>query len=174
MEIQVAAQLIEAGVKEKEAVWADLGAGTGMFTQALQQLLSKGKVYAVDKSPHALWRLPNKGSVPMEIVDADFTQALDLPPLDGILMANALHYVANPTQVLPPLLRLLKPSGTFILVEYETDRPRPPWIPHPIPFKQFKKLATAVGLSALEKIGTVPSRYGHDHIYAAMSQWIPR
>ena len=118
MEIQVAAQLIEAGVKEEEAVWADLGAGTGTFTQALQQLLSKGKVYAVDKSPHALWRLPNKGSVPMEIVDADFTRALDLPPLDGILMANALHYVADPAQVLPPLLQLLKPSGTFILVEY--------------------------------------------------------
>lgn len=173
MDIQVAAALIQKAVVREEAIWADLGAGTGTFTQALQHLLPMGKVYAVDKSPHALWRLPGHDTVPMEIVDADFTQPLTLAPLDGILMANALHYVPQPTEVLSPLLSLLKPGGTFLLVEYETNRPRPPWIPYPIPFDQFRTMAEEVGLTPPQRIGSVPSMYGHDHIYAAVSQWTP-
>lgn len=169
MDIQAAAHLIQEGVQQEEGIWADLGAGTGTFTQALQHLLKKGKIYAVDKSPHALWRLPNHLTVPMEIVDADFTKPMDLPPLDGLLMANALHYVPNPTQVLPTILSMLKPGGTFVLVEYETNRPRPPWIPHPIPFDQFVQIAAQVGLSSPKQIGTTSSLYGHDHIYAAVS-----
>ncbi|NRB50958.1 MAG: class I SAM-dependent methyltransferase [Saprospiraceae bacterium] len=173
MDIQVAVELIKDAVVREEAIWADLGAGTGTFTQALQYLLPKGKVYAVDKSPHALWRLPTHEAVPMEIVDADFTKPLTLPPLDGILMANALHYVDQPADLLKKLLPLLKPGGTFLLVEYETKQPRPPWIPYPIPFDQFFAIAADVGLTPPKSIGRVPSMYGHDHIYASMSQWIP-
>ena len=109
----------------------------------------------------------------MEIVDADFTKPLPLPTLDGLLMANALHYVEQPVHLLKNLLMLLKPAGTFLLVEYETNRPRPPWIPHPIPFDVFTEIAAAVGLTQPVEIGKTPSMYGHDHIYAAMSQWIP-
>ncbi len=173
MDIQVAAGLIEKAVIKKESVWADLGAGTGTFTQALQLLLPKGKVYAVDKSPHALWRLPKNHSVPMEIVDADFTKPIDVPPLDGLLMANALHYVKQPTHLLTKLLPLLKPGGTFVLVEYETNQARPPWIPYPIPFNQFRTIALEAGLTPPKMIGSVPSMYGHNYIYASMSQWIP-
>ncbi len=173
MDIQVAAELIQKGVIREEAIWADLGAGTGTFTQALQHLLPKGMVYAVDKSPHALWRLPKHDSVSMEIVDADFTRPLTLPALDGLLMANALHYVDQPADLLKNLLPLLKPGGTFLLVEYDTNRPRPPWIPYPIPFSQFTAIAQEVGLTPPERLGSVPSMYGQDHIYASMSQWIP-
>ncbi len=173
MEINEAVDLIRDGVEKKEGVWADLGAGTGLFTQALQVILEVGKVYAVDKSPHALWRLAPHDQIPMEIVDADFTKPLDLPPLDGVLMANALHYADKPVPLLEELLKLLKPGGIFVLVEYETHRPRPPWIPYPIPFEGFVEIATKVGLTKPTKIGEVPSLYGHDHIYAAMCQWIP-
>lgn len=173
MEIHIAADLIEKAVVRKEAIWADLGAGTGTFTQALQQLLPSGKVYAVDKSPHALWRMPQHASVPMEIVDADFTKPLDLPLLDGILMANALHYIDQPAKLLSQLTALLKPEGVFLLVEYETNGPRPPWIPFPIPFDAFTEMASDAGLTSPVQIGKVSSMYGHDHIYAAMSQWTP-
>lgn len=173
MDIHVAVGLIEKAVAREKATWADLGAGTGTFTQALQQILPSGKVYAVDKSPHALWRIPRHASVPMEIVDADFTQPLTLPSLDGLLMANALHYVEQPAQLLTQLKALLKPGGVFLLVEYETSRPRPPWIPFPIPFDAFSEIALEVGFTPPVQIGKVSSMYGHDHIYAARSQWIP-
>ena len=55
---QQAKSLIEKGVKNPSGIWADIGAGTGVFTLALRDLLEGGKIYAVDKSPHALWKLP--------------------------------------------------------------------------------------------------------------------
>lgn len=167
MQINEAIDLIRGGVMKKEGIWADLGAGTGLFTQALQAILEEGKVYAVDKSPHALWRLDRHEQVPMEIVEADFSKPLDLPPLDGIIMANALHYIEEPLSVLSHLLPLLKLGGQFILLEYETTQPNPPWIPYPIPSQRFHQIAEQAGLSSPQEIGRIASRYGHNHIYAA-------
>ncbi len=167
MQINEAIDLIRGGITEKEGIWADLGAGTGLFTQALQAILEAGTVYAVDKSPHALWRLDRHERVPMEIVEADFSKPLDLPPLDGIIMANALHYIKEPLFVLRQLLPLLKQNGQFILLEYETTQPNPPWIPYPIPADRFHQIAGQAGLSSPQEIGRVASRYGHNHIYAA-------
>ena len=173
MEINEAVDLIRDGVEKKEGIWADLGAGTGLFTQALQVILEVGKIYAVDKSPHALWRLAPHDQIPIEIVDADFSKPLDLPPLDGIIMANALHYIEDPIPVLTHLLPLLKPEGAFILLEYETHQANPPWIPYPIPFQRFRQIAKQAGLSSPQEIGKITSRYGHNHIYAASTFRLP-
>ena len=134
---QTAIHLIEKGVKKTNGTWADIGAGTGTFTLALREKLASGKIYAVDKSPHALWRLPLKGAIPIEVMEGDFNRPFDLPELDGIVLANTLHYAADPVIVLKNILKHLKPKGSFILVEYETSTPLPPWIPFPIPFKKY-------------------------------------
>ncbi|MEO1261658.1 MAG: class I SAM-dependent methyltransferase [Bacteroidota bacterium] len=167
MRQQEAISLIEKGIKTTSGTWADIGAGTGVFTLALREMLTTGTIYAVDKSPHALWRLPLKGDVPIAVVEGDFNRPLDLPMLDGILMANALHYASDPVAVLKNLLSYLKPAGTFVLIEYETHRPLQPWIPYPVPFADFEKHAHAAGLSEPLEIGRAVSRYGHEHIYAA-------
>lgn len=168
MHQDTAVTLIKEGVLNTQGIWADIGAGTGIFTLALRELLVSGKIYALDKSPHALWRLPLKGTVPIEVVEGDFNKALDLPLLDGILMANTLHYAADPVKVLQDLLTYLKPGGQFVLVEYETIEPLQPWIPFPVPFEYFNKIAESSGLSAPKEIGRTPSQYGHQHIYAAL------
>lgn len=62
---------------------------------------------------------------------ADFTRPLALPPLHGIVMANALHFVRDSTPVLHALIQLLIPGGRLILVEYDADHGNP-WVPHPI------------------------------------------
>lgn len=149
--------------------WADIGAGTGAFTLALREMMGTGTIYAVDKSPHALWRLPLKGDVEIKIVEGDFNREMDFPIVDNILMANTLHYAENPSEVLTNILKHLKPGGQFILIEYETEKANPPWVPYPIPFSQFKNLAIKCGLSEPLEIGKVPSMYGHEYIYSAIS-----
>lgn len=163
---QTAIQLIEKGVKHPSGTWADIGAGTGTFTLALREIMSSGKIYAVDKSPHALWRLPLKGAIPIEVTEGDFNRPFDMPELDGIVLANTLHYAADPVAALKNMVQHLKADGSFILVEYETSTPLPPWIPFPIPFEKFKDIAKAAGLTEPIKIGKAPSNYGHDHMYA--------
>jgi|GEM_PF-6785554 hypothetical protein len=53
MELQNAINLIVKGINERKTsqVWADLGAGSGLFSRALSALLAPGStIYAVDKN----------------------------------------------------------------------------------------------------------------------------
>src|SRR5437879_11156020 len=80
-------------------VWADLGSGKGAFTLALADLLGPGAViHSVDRDERAL--KAQRQAVEARFQDAsvqywraDFTGPVNLPPLDGVLMANSLHFV---------------------------------------------------------------------------------
>ena len=48
---------------------------------------------------------------------ADFSMPLELLTLDGILMANSLHFERDKVAVLRQVTRHLRPGGRFILVE---------------------------------------------------------
>jgi predicted RNA methylase len=151
--------------------WADIGAGTGIFTLIIMELLEQGKVYAVDKSPHALWSLKPSPGVELEIIEADFNDPMDLPEeLDGIIMANALHFAENHLEVIKNVTSYLQTDGAFILVEYETDNPRPPWVPFPLKFNTFKSLCIRAGMNEPVLLGSMESAYGYEYIYVARLQ----
>lgn len=170
---QEAKAFIEDGIIRGPYTWADLGAGSGTFTRALSELLGpEGTVYAVDERPvvdELEKRNPPEKRAKIISLQADFTNPLDLPPLDGILMANALHYVADPIPLLERLVSHLRPGGTFLLIEYDREWGNP-WVPYPISRRKFKKLAEEVGLEAPEEIYQRPSRYGNGELYGVKSQ----
>lgn len=167
MELNTAIHFIRPAIPHQRGTWADIGAGTGIFTQALDQLLAADStIYAADKNPHLLYRLQLERCKLM-IEELDFNRPYTLPALDGIIMANTLHYAEDPLPVLNRLLTFLKPGGLFILIEYQTHRPLAPWIPYPVPFESFEQLAAATVLSRPEELTSMPSSYGHDRIYLA-------
>lgn len=168
MHLQEAIQLVQSGINNLNGTWADLGAGTGLFTQALGAILGKdAQIIAVDKNPHSLYNLQREVDFNIQIIDADFTRPMDLPQLDGLIMANALHYSRQPAKTLKNILSHLKTGGDFILIEYDTTRAVPIWVPYPIPFQKFVTLAEEVNLSPPIKLAEKPSRYGNGMIYAA-------
>src|SRR5689334_1151438 len=77
--------------------WADLGCGDGTFTVALAAVLAPGSViHAIDRSRAALERIPSRHhGVQIHTHAGDFIDAWPFGSVDGILMANSLHYVAN-------------------------------------------------------------------------------
>lgn len=172
MTLPDAIDLIRNGVKPTRGTWADIGAGTGMFTLALMEIMESGTIIAMDKSPHALYKIKSPGHLSLEIVDADFHRELGLPPLDGIVMANALHYAKDHAFVLQNVLKSLKTDGTFVLIEYDTDRPNEPWVPNPVSLKKFQGLCKMVGLTDPVEIGRRNSIYNDGEIYAVSAQLI--
>lgn len=168
MELSTAISLTQAGIPHESRIWADLGAGTGLFTQALLEILpDDAQVHALDKSPRYLYDLWRSHRSRLVVHDGDFTKEMELPQLDGILMANALHYIQDKTAVLRHILSYLKQGGKFILIEYDTDKPNSPWVPYPISRNSWERLCANVGLGKPEIIGQVPSRYGYDYIYSS-------
>ena len=134
--------LLRGGVLAPGGVWADLGSGTGAFTLALAELLGPtGVIYSVDKDAGALAaqeralraRFP---ATTVHFLAADFTRPLPLPPLDGAIMANSLHFHRAKEPIVQLVRSYLKPGGRLILVEYDTDHGNH-WVPYPLSFETW-------------------------------------
>lgn len=165
--------LLRRGVPAGGGVWADLGAGNGAFTLALAELLGDGgTIYAVDRERGALTALARSlrdryPAVDLHATIGDFTQPLALPLLDGIVMANSLHFVEAKAPVLALLRGYLQPGGRFIVVEYNTDRGNR-WVPYPFSFASWQRLAREAGFAHTELLATRPSSFLGE-FYAAAS-----
>jgi SAM-dependent methyltransferase len=145
--------------------WADLGSGSGAFTLALRELLGAGSViYAVDKDRRSLDSLPQAyqarfgDTQDLHPVPADFTHGLDLPPLDGAVMANSLHFFKDKETVLRHVRTFLKPGGALLLVEYNVDSGNL-WVPHPLTFETYRALAPRAGFTEPRLLAKHPSSF---------------
>ncbi len=153
--------------------WADFGAGGGAFTLALRELIGlDATIYAVDKSRSSLNDLEHahrarfKPTSNLILLPDDFSRPLDIPPLDGIVMANSLHYFRDKEKILRHVRTFLKPNGTLLLIEYNVDLGNP-WVPHPLSFETFRSLAPRAGFSEPRLLAKIPSRFLREFYSAA-------
>ncbi|MBI5565067.1 MAG: class I SAM-dependent methyltransferase, partial [Chloroflexi bacterium] len=88
-------------------VWADFGSGTGAFTLALAELIGpSGALHSIERDEYAVRqqqramhdRFPDR-RVHYHI--ADFTRPIrdSVPSLDGLVIANALHFYREPLTI---------------------------------------------------------------------------
>ena len=155
-------------------MWADLGSGRGAFTLALADLIGPtGQIYSIDKDRNALRdqeremraRFPG---VTVRYLVTDFTNRLDLPPLDGVVMANSLHYVRKKEPVLQLLRGYLKTGGRLIVIEYNSDRGGNMWVPYPFSYDTWEVLARENGFTSTQLLMARPSSY-FGEMYSALS-----
>lgn len=167
--------LIKQAISTKGGVWADLGSGEGAFTLALRDLAGADvEIYSIDTDAK---RLQEQQQVfarqfpgtQIHFLEKDFTNPLELPPLDGILMANSLHYVREHELFLSKLKKYLKPKGKLVLIEYSIDEGQPPWVPYPLSFSTFEKVAQEAGFTNVRLLEKIPSTYW-DEMYCAAAE----
>jgi ubiquinone/menaquinone biosynthesis C-methylase UbiE len=169
-------ELLRKGIPAPGGRWADFGAGSGAFTLALAELIGPdGEIYAIDRSSSALRdlarafqnRLPGFPPDRLHRIAADFTGALELPPLDGAVAANSIHFLRNKETFLQRIYANLQPGGCLILVEYNVDRGNL-WVPYPVSFPTWEALAGKSGFVGTRLLHTRPSRFLRE-IYSAVS-----
>jgi ubiquinone/menaquinone biosynthesis C-methylase UbiE len=156
--------LLKGGIHAQGGTWADLGAGSGAFTLALAGLIGpEGSIHAVDRNSRSLReneramraRFPDTA---VHNVEADITRPLELPPLDGIVLANVLHFQREQAPVVRLLRGYLKPPGRMLVVEYNTAHANSA-VPHPVTFERWSELAKDAGFPRTKPLVTRPSRW---------------
>lgn len=148
-------------------VWADLGCGDGTFTLALASLLPAGStVHAIDRDTRALARIPSRhGDVAIVTHTADFTDFPWPANLDGVLMANSLHYVKAPAALVSRLDAAMR-RRRFLLVEYDITTGNP-WVPYPINEASATRLFRSAGYVAI-RLGRKRSLFRRGEMYGLL------
>jgi tRNA A58 N-methylase Trm61 len=153
--------------------WADFGSGTGAFTLALAELIGPaGVLHSIERDEYAVReqqrafhdRFPDRR---VHYHVADFTRPIDLPGLDGLVIANALHFYREPLTIVQKLKSHLKPGGRFIVVEYNVTQGNTA-VPYPIAYERWIDLAKKAGFIQTQLLATRPSRFLKE-IYSALA-----
>ena len=151
-------------------VWADLGCGDGTFTRALASVLAPGStVHAMDLDSDALRALPaEQHGVSIRRWHGDVTEVpWPFGAIDGLLLANLLHYVRDQSAFLRHCGAALPEDGHLLVVEYDTDRANP-WVPFPIDHAALAQLCLAAGFARVVGLSSRPSIYHRAPLYSVL------
>jgi len=157
-----------------DGVYADFGAGSGAFTLALREVVGRdATIYAVDKDRSSLDQLDSAHRARFNttsnliLLPKDFSRPLDIPLLDGIVMANSLHFFKDKQKILRHVREFLKLNGALIIVEYNVDKGNM-WVPYPLTFETCSKLIPRAGFTELRLLAKTPSRFLNE-FYSAVA-----
>jgi len=118
----VAALALPAG-----AVVADIGAGSGVFTEPLAKAVgASGRVYAVDIDKglvaHVARRAREQGATQVRAVVGGFTDPkLPARDVDLAFIYDVLHHIENRADYLRNLASYLKPSGRIAVIDFHPE-----------------------------------------------------
>ena len=169
-------KLIETGIeRDRGGIWADFGAGSGAFTLALRDIVgADAAITAIDRDTASLetLRATMERRFPgtrLRLLQADIASRLTLPPLDGIIAANAIHYIPerNHVALLQRWKDYVRSEGRLIVVEYDAYTGNS-WVPYPLSYTTFQELARTAGLTEPVLLAMRPSRWLAP-IYAALT-----
>jgi predicted methyltransferase len=137
------------------ATVADLGAGSGYFTERLSRRVGPaGRVLAIDVADEALETLTSRfpaARFPQVTVQRGAPADPGLAPgsLDALLMVDTFHEIADPPAVLAIARRALRPAGRVVVVDRPAEAFRPEM--HAIPEARVVDQMAAAGFRLRER-----------------------
>lgn len=113
-------------IDDRDAVIAEIGAGSGYFTRRLAQRVPEGRVYAVDVDgefadylleQREAWGTPN---IEPHLAMYD-DPMLPNGELDLVFTANTYAYIRDRTDYFSKVRAALKPSGRLAVIDFRPD-----------------------------------------------------
>lgn len=104
-------------------ILVDLGAGTGLFSEAFTALAECQVTYAYDISPDMIdWMKENLSNSTKKIIPVLMKPGkipLDDNSADLVLMINLFHEVKNPVYAINEVYRVLKKDGKICIIDWK-------------------------------------------------------
>ncbi len=135
----------------KEAIVADIGAGTGYYAFKIAELVPMGKVLAVDIQPEMLEKIEEKiekngiGNVET-ILGEEKDPKLPEGEVDFVMFVDVYHELSYPREMMENIVKALKPGGQLLLLEYRKEDPS-------VPIKLLHKMTEAQAIKEMEAVG---------------------
>jgi SAM-dependent methyltransferase len=130
----------------------DYGAGTGVYTIAITKALPRGRVIAVEALPQLADALRAKITPDLadrlEVVETG-DNAVPAPDgaADRVVMVDVLHHLYDQPGALTEVLRLLRPGGLFVVVDWgDCARPIGPPADHVLGLAAARDVIARMGL----------------------------
>lgn len=152
---------------------AEFGCGSAAFTLALAKKLKKGRIYALDIQEEKLSAL--KGALAHENINNVVTVLCDLEVLGGskisdntvdvVLIPNVLFQAENKEAIVKEAVRILKPGGQLLIVDWLKQGPHSPKEGMVSP-DQVKKIGQTLGLSLQKEFAA-----GDYHFALVFHKW---
>jgi SAM-dependent methyltransferase len=149
----------------RDAVVADLGAGTGYFTFRLAERVSAGRVYALDIQPQMVETIRRRAQASgianvVPVLAGETDPGLPAESVDAVLLVDAYHELSHPFEVMTAVVRALRPGGRVFLIEYRGEDSRAPVLPrHRLTEAQARREMAAVGLRWRATLGFLPRQH---------------
>ena len=113
------------GLRPGDAV-ADIGAGTGLFTQLFaEQVGPKGTVYAVDIGPAFLKYITGQAKklghqhVVKTVLNTQDSTELPAGSIDVAFICDTYHHFDHPEKMLASIHRALRPGGRLVIIDFD-------------------------------------------------------
>ena len=148
------------------SVVADIGAGSGYFTERMARLVGpSGRVYATDIQKGMLDLIERRlqqaqiSNVTV-ILGEPSNPRLPDATIDLALMVDVYHELAAPQIVLGHIRKALKPNGRLVLLEYKGEDPSIPILPsHKMTVAQAKIELESEGFTLTSVDSSLPRQH---------------
>ncbi len=147
---------------------ADVGAGTGLFTQLFAARVGpQGRVYAVDIAKEFVdgvlqqarnARLTNV----VGVVSTQKSTRLEEGSVDTVFISDAYHHFEDPQAMLASIRYALRPGGTLVIVDYErVPGVSPNWVLNHVRGgkDEFRPEIEAAGFRFVEEVKLMKDNY---------------
>jgi cyclopropane fatty-acyl-phospholipid synthase-like methyltransferase len=123
-------EVIQALALKRDAVVADIGAGTGYFSMRLAHMVPNGRVYAVDTESemvkHLAERAQREGLTNVTAVAGSANDARLPRKADLVLLVDVYHHIAERERYFSRLTENLEAEGRVAIIDFRMDSPEGP------------------------------------------------
>jgi len=131
--------------------FADIGAGSGYYSNLISKRIGNGKVYAVDVEPEMITYLNDrikkeKLSNIVTVLGSETSVSLPALSMDIMLLVDVYHEFSFPYEMGLSMFKSLKPNGKLVLVEFRSEDKS-------VPIKTIHKMSEAQAVKELQMAG---------------------